>query len=153
MQSLDPALRATVVTHSPTIAVALVDHPGIEVLVIGGRLFKHSVVTCGALAVEATAGIHADACFIGVTGVHAEAGLTTGDADEAAMKRALGGVPPRRTSWRRPRRSVTVSPHRVLEWADVTAVLTDAGADDRRVDDLRRAGVDVRVAPAATSGR
>jgi DeoR/GlpR family transcriptional regulator of sugar metabolism len=36
-------LRFTVVTHSPTIAIELVEHPSVEVILIGGRLFKHSV--------------------------------------------------------------------------------------------------------------
>src|SRR5215471_14396598 len=45
-------LLATVVTHSPTIAVALVEHPGVEVVLIGGKLFKHSVVAVGAAAIE-----------------------------------------------------------------------------------------------------
>src|SRR5439155_20951769 len=46
-------LRATVVTHSPTIALELVAHPSVEVILIGGRLFKHSVVAVGAAAIEA----------------------------------------------------------------------------------------------------
>src|SRR5437868_13816876 len=50
---LPHGLRATVVTHSPTIAVELVSHPTVEVVVIGGRLFKHSAVTVGAAAIEA----------------------------------------------------------------------------------------------------
>src|SRR5579883_2115452 len=41
-------LRGTVVTHSPTIAVELVEHPNVEVILLGGRLFKHSVVAIGA---------------------------------------------------------------------------------------------------------
>src|ERR1700741_4859658 len=45
---LSPDLRATIVTHSPTIAIELVDHPSVEVIVLGGRLFKHSIVTLGA---------------------------------------------------------------------------------------------------------
>src|SRR3982751_5057278 len=35
----------TVVTHSPTVAAALVGHPSADVFVLGGRLFKHSAVT------------------------------------------------------------------------------------------------------------
>ncbi|HZF84825.1 MAG TPA: DeoR/GlpR family DNA-binding transcription regulator, partial [Burkholderiaceae bacterium] len=62
---LPPALRATVVTHSPSVAVELVEHPGVEVILIGGRLFKHSVVAVGAAAVEAIARIHADLYFMG----------------------------------------------------------------------------------------
>jgi len=82
-------LSATVVTHSPTIAVALVPHPKVEVVLIGGRLFKHSVVAVGAAALEGIRRIHADLYFMGVTGVHPEAGLTTGDLEEAHIKRAL----------------------------------------------------------------
>jgi DeoR/GlpR family transcriptional regulator of sugar metabolism len=82
-------LQATVVTHSPSVAVGLIDHPLIEVLVIGGRLFKHSIVTVGAAAIEAMSHIQADIYFMGVTGVHPTAGLSTGDYEEAYVKRAL----------------------------------------------------------------
>ena len=82
-------LSATVVTHSPSVAVGLVDHPLIEVIVIGGRLYKHSIVTVGAAAVEAMSHIQADIYFMGVTGVHPTAGLSTGNFEEAFVKRAL----------------------------------------------------------------
>ena len=81
-------LVATVVTHSPTIAVELATHPSVEVIIVGGRLFKHSVVAAGAAAHEAIGRISADVFFLGVTGIHPVEGLTTGDADEAAIKRA-----------------------------------------------------------------
>ncbi|MFC3123439.1 DeoR/GlpR family DNA-binding transcription regulator [Pseudoroseomonas globiformis] len=86
---LAPELRATVITHSPTVAAELGRHPTIEVELIGGRLFKHSMVSIGAAAVETIARIRADIFFMGVTGVHPELGLTTGDAEEAAIKRAM----------------------------------------------------------------
>jgi DeoR/GlpR family transcriptional regulator of sugar metabolism len=86
---LRPELRATIVTHSPTIAVELVRHPSVEVLVIGGRLFKHSAVAVGAAAIEALERVRADSYFMGVTGLHVEAGLSTGDHEEAYVKRAL----------------------------------------------------------------
>src|SRR3954449_6886509 len=44
-RALAPDLDATVVTHSPTVAAALVDHPRVELYLIGGRVFKHSAVT------------------------------------------------------------------------------------------------------------
>jgi DeoR/GlpR family transcriptional regulator of sugar metabolism len=88
-RSLPAGLRATVVTHSPGVAAELAQRPLIQVELIGGRLFKHSMVTVGASAVEAIARVRADLFFLGVTGVHAEAGLTTGDAEEAAIKRAI----------------------------------------------------------------
>jgi len=85
-------LRATIVTHSPTIALELVAHPAVEVILVGGRLFKHSVVAVGAAAIEAIAQIRADTFFMGVTGIHPEVGLSTGDLEEAHIKRALSAA-------------------------------------------------------------
>src|SRR5262249_3913758 len=86
---LAPDLVATVVTHSPTIAVELVGHPGVEVVLLGGRLYKHSVVAVGAATLEAIGRIRADPYFLGVTGIPPEVGLATGDLEEARVKRAL----------------------------------------------------------------
>jgi len=82
-------LDLTVVTHSPSVAVELIDHPRVDVIIIGGRLFKHSMVAVGAAALEAIGAIRADVFFMGVTGVHPVAGLTTGDREEAHVKRAF----------------------------------------------------------------
>lgn len=79
----------TLVTHSPGIAVGLIDFPLIEVIMIGGRLFRHSVVNVGSAMIDAVSHINADLFFMGVTGIHASAGFTTGDYEEAGAKRAL----------------------------------------------------------------
>ncbi|NJM05060.1 DeoR/GlpR transcriptional regulator [Candidatus Gracilibacteria bacterium] len=89
VRQLPRELRATVVTHSARIAVELVEHPLVEVILIGGRLFKHSIVSVGAVALEAISHIRADSYFMGVTGIHPEEGLTTGDLEEAYVKQAL----------------------------------------------------------------
>jgi DeoR/GlpR family transcriptional regulator of sugar metabolism len=87
--ALPMSLRATVVTHSPGIAAALEHHPLIEVILIGGRIFRHSMVALGAETQSAYARVRADLCFLGVTGVHPETGLTTGDAEEARLKATM----------------------------------------------------------------
>ncbi|WP_298610088.1 DeoR/GlpR family DNA-binding transcription regulator [uncultured Thiothrix sp.] len=89
VRQLPKDLTLTVVTHSPSIALDLVAYPNIEVILIGGKLFKHSIVTVGASALEAIHQLRVDLYFMGVTGVHASYGLTTGDLEEATMKRAI----------------------------------------------------------------
>lgn len=86
---LAPGLRATIVTHSPTVAVELARHAHVKIIMLGGRLFRHSMVNVGASVTEAAALLSADLYFMGVTGVHVQAGLSTGDQEEAAVKRAL----------------------------------------------------------------
>lgn len=90
--TLPADLSCTIVTHSPGIAAALEPFERIEVVLLGGRLFRHSMVAMGAGVVEGYARLRADLCFLGVTGVQAEAGLTTGDAEEAALKRVMLGA-------------------------------------------------------------
>jgi DeoR/GlpR family transcriptional regulator of sugar metabolism len=124
--ALPADLRATIVTHSPTVAAALVGHPAVDVYVLGGRLFKHSAVTCGAAAAEAARGINADLFLLGVTGVHHEAGLTTGDPDEAAMKRTLAGRAAETYVLASSEKIGAASPFLVLPADRVTAIVTDA---------------------------
>lgn len=82
-------LAITVITHSPTIALALTEHPLVEVILLGGKLFKHSIVTVGAMALAALQTFNLDVYFMGATGIHPNFGLTTGDLEEAGMKRAI----------------------------------------------------------------
>lgn len=125
-RALPPSLTATVITHSPTIAAALVAHPGVEILMLGGRIYKHSAVACGAATAEAAARISADLFFLGVTGVHADAGLTTGDAEEAAMKRTLAGRAAETYVLASAEKLGAISPYKVLDLSDVTGVVTDS---------------------------
>jgi len=140
VEALPRDLRATVVTHSPTIAVALVDHHRIDVEILGGRLFRHSLVACGAAAVEAAAGVRADLFLLGVTGVHADAGLTTGDRDEAAMKRALAARAGDTYVLASSEKIGADSPFEVLPLDAVSGIVTDA-ADGPALQALADAGV------------
>jgi DeoR/GlpR family transcriptional regulator of sugar metabolism len=87
--ALPPAIALTVVTHSPAVAMALEGHAQVAVQIVGGRLFRHSMVATGAEAAAGFQQVRADLCLLGVTGVQADHGLTTGDAEEAAVKRAM----------------------------------------------------------------
>lgn len=144
VRHLPADLAATVVTHSPTIAVELATHPTVEVIIVGGRLFKHSVVASGAAAHEAIGRISADVFFLGVTGIHPTAGLTTGDADEAAIKRAWSERSAETYVLGSAEKIGAASAFEVLPLDAVTAVLTDAAAPERAVEELRAAGVVVR---------
>jgi DeoR/GlpR family transcriptional regulator of sugar metabolism len=125
-RALPPSLTATVITHSPTIAAALTAHPGVEILMLGGRIYKHSAVACGAATAEAAARISADVFFLGVTGVHADAGLTTGDAEEAAIKRTLAGRAAETYVLASVEKLGAISAYKVLGLSDVTGVVTDS---------------------------
>lgn len=143
-----PQLKATVVTHSPTIAVALVEHRNIEVIVIGGRLFKHSVVSVGAPAIEDIERIRADAYFMGVTGIHPEIGLTTGDFEEAHVKRALSASAAETIVLASPEKLNAVSPYVIAPLTEITGMIVAATTKQKTLAAYVRAGVTITKASA-----
>jgi DeoR/GlpR family transcriptional regulator of sugar metabolism len=134
-------LEATIVTHSPSIAVELVEHPRIKVELIGGRLFKHSIVTVGAAAIEAIGRVRADLYFMGVTGVHPEVGLTTGDAEEAAVKRALSRQAAETVVLASREKLGAASPYLVVPLAEVDVLVVEADPPDTITSACRQLGV------------
>lgn len=136
-------LKATVVTHSPTIALELLNHPGVEVILIGGRLFKHSVVAVGAAAIEAVSRMHADIFFMGVTGVHPRTGLTTGDYEEAAVKRALSRAAAETLVLASAEKLNAASPYEVIGLEDVSGILTERSVDEELVKPYAERGIPI----------
>jgi DeoR/GlpR family transcriptional regulator of sugar metabolism len=147
-RQLPRELAATVVTHSPTIAIELLGHANVEVVLIGGRLFKHSVVTVGAAALEAIQRVRADLFFMGVTGAHPSAGFSTGDLEEAHIKRAL--MAQAAETW------VLVSQEKlnaasgcvIAPCRAATGLVVEADAPRAAIAAFRRLGLEVRRAAA-----
>ncbi|HEY1314953.1 MAG TPA: DeoR/GlpR family DNA-binding transcription regulator [Steroidobacteraceae bacterium] len=144
---LDPELRATLVTHSPTVAVELAAHPAIEIIVLGGRLFRHSMVSVGAALIEAAAQLRADLYFMGVTGVHPEAGLSTGDAEEAAVKRALHERAAETIVLASSEKIMAASAFVVAPLKSLSLLVVPAKTPERTLRALRAGGSKVRRAP------
>jgi DeoR/GlpR family transcriptional regulator of sugar metabolism len=138
-----PDLRITVVTHSPSIALGLVDHPSIEVILIGGRLYKHSIVAVGAAAIEGIENIHADLFFMGVTGIHPEAGLTTGDFEEACIKRAFSGRAAETVVLASPEKVNTASSFVIGDVSSVNTIVVEDNTDRDWIRAVLEKGVSV----------
>jgi DeoR/GlpR family transcriptional regulator of sugar metabolism len=142
VEALPRSLRCTVITHSPTIAASLLAHDA-EVFLLGGALFKHSAVACGAAAAEAASRVSADLFFLGVTGVHPEAGLTTGDADEAAMKRTLAGRAAETFVLASDEKLGVASRYGVIAYTELAGIIADADERHPVLREIAAAGVRV----------
>ncbi|VDZ70629.1 Transcriptional regulatory protein (plasmid) [Klebsiella aerogenes] len=125
------------------IAVALVEHPRIEVILLGGTLFKHSVVTVGTGTLAAMARIHADLFFMGVTGVHPQAGFTTGDYEEAGIKRALAARAAETVVMASAEKINSASAFAIGELNLASTVVIDSELDDRLRQKLKQSGVGI----------
>ena len=135
-------LEVTIVTHSPTVAVELVGHPAVQVLLIGGTLYRHSLVTVGAIAAEYVNNLNVDVFFMGVSGVHHTHGLTTGDAEEAAIKRKICRRAADTFVLASSEKLGSALSHRVVPFDQVTAAITDE-RNTRTLNALRHAGLSI----------
>ena len=139
-------LRATIVTHSPTVAIALANHPHVDIIMLGGKLFRHSMVNVGAALMDGASRLRADLYFMGVTGVHPKAGLTTGDAEEAAVKRALHERAAETIVLASSEKIMAASPFLVTAYDDISLLLVPLKTPDRVIRTLRVGGIKVERA-------
>ena len=146
VRHLPADLRATVITHSPSVAVDLVAHPSVEVIMLGGRLFKHSVVGVGSATVEAIRQVRADVYFMGVCSVHPEAGLTTGDFEEAGVKRALSAAAAETIVLASPEKLATASPYQVIALEELSGIVTMGSVADELLAPYRKRGISIHFA-------
>ncbi|MDW5314369.1 DeoR/GlpR family DNA-binding transcription regulator [Rhizobium sp. PL01] len=125
VRALPRDMALTIATHSPAIA-ALLDKHRAEVILIGGRLYKHSMVATGAAALAAIATLRPDIFFLGATAIHPSHGLSTGDYEEAAIKRAITAQSAETIVLMTEEKFGAVSPHRIAGIEEITALIMPA---------------------------
>lgn len=136
----------TIITASLPIANVLVESPRSRLILTGGivRVQEHSMI--GHVAARTYEDFHLDKAFVGVGGVHPEAGLTEYNQDDTLIKQAMMRHAKQiivladssklgRTCF------MTIGP---LEEIDV--LITDDSARPQDLEELRRRGVQTVVA-------
>ena len=142
-QHLPYDLRATVITHSPPVALALAEHPEIEVIVIGGKLYKHGLVTVGSATVEAFRNIRADLCFLGIASLHPDVGISTLDLEEAYVKRAMIASAAEVVALTSAEKLGTAAPYIVGPLSDLTHLVTERSISNEALAPYRALGITV----------
>lgn len=140
---LAPDLEATVVTHSPGVAAVLAEHPRLNIELIGGRLYRHSGVAMGAVAIETIGRIRADLFFMGASGIHAELGCMTGDAEEAAIKRLLSRHAAETVLLASREKLGAVAPFAIVGLEEIGTLIVEAGLPDEVITPFRRGGLTI----------
>jgi DeoR/GlpR family transcriptional regulator of sugar metabolism len=136
-------LPLTVITHSLPAAMALVEKPLIEVVVLGGKLLAKSAAMVGPEVVAGYTRCRADLCFLGVTSVDPETGITVYDYDNAEVKRAMIASAQKVAVLAAADKLGTSAPFVVGPTTAIDWLVTDAGRDSLHVEELEARGVEV----------
>lgn len=81
--------QLTVVTNSMRIALELAGHPGITVLMLGGRVRAEALSVVGPLGDGVFRRVNVQKAFIGAVGLTLDAGLSDAMEEEAQIKRSM----------------------------------------------------------------
>ena len=142
--------QVTVITNGLRLASELAGHPGITVLMLGGRVRWEALSVVGDLGDGLFSRINVQKAFLGAAGFTPESGLADATDEEAQIKRSMVAAAREviaivdHTKWERAAFSTFCPTDRI------NIVLTDRAAPDAMVSSLTGRGVDVRlVGPAA----
>ena len=140
---LHPDLRATIITPSPPVAVALIEHEHVEVIVLGGQLYKHSVVAIGAATMEALSMVRADLFILGVGGLHPEVGISTGNLEEGHVKRMMINRSAEVVALASADKINTAAPYIVGPLTDLTHIVTEQSVPEAILAPYRKLGITI----------
>ncbi len=88
-RQLPTDLELTVYTNSFPVVHALIHHPRLELIFLGGKVFPSSQVTVGVPVFQALQQVRPDWLILGISNVHPQKGLTVPDREEAMIKRCM----------------------------------------------------------------
>jgi DeoR/GlpR family transcriptional regulator of sugar metabolism len=143
--------QLTVVTNSIRIALELAGHPGITVLMLGGRVRSEALSVVGPLGDGVFRRVNVQKAFVGAVGLTLEAGLSDAMEEEAQIKRSMVAAAREvyalvdHTKFGRTASATFCRPDRL------TGIITDTEAPPSMIDALRALGVE--VTQVAGSGR
>jgi DeoR family transcriptional regulator of aga operon len=140
-----------VVTNGLDIATALQDHPGIAVIITGGRLKPgrragHARSLISPFAANLLREINADTAFLCCAGVDAARGFTNGNWEEAEVKQSMIAAALRVVFVADHGKIGHVGSARIAPFEQADVLVTDSGATAADVQALEAAGLRVIVA-------
>lgn len=82
-------LKATFISGSIPAIVEYMQHPNIEIIVLGDKLSKTSKITFGSYAMNRIKNLKADLCILGINAIDLENGITDNDWDVVQLKQQM----------------------------------------------------------------
>jgi DeoR family transcriptional regulator, fructose operon transcriptional repressor len=142
-KQLPANFHGRVVTTSLLVATELADREGIELIVVGGRVRGGDLACYGPEVVSGLRNYYYGVAFVGSAGVDPVAGLTDHYREEAAARRSILANSDETFVLADSSKLRMIAPVKVCDLSEVTAVITDAGADKDSLAMFAKASIQV----------
>lgn len=134
---------ATFITGSIPAIVEYMNHPNIEVIVIGDKLSKNSKITLGADAIARINTLKPDLCFLGINALDIENGVTDNDWDVVQLKQAMIESSQKVICLTISEKLNTMQPVKVCDLSKIDILITELPKDDPLLKPFVAAGITV----------
>ena len=134
-------LTATIYTYSLPIAMQLTEHPLIETIFIGGKIQRNAMVTTGIDVIQYLSGLRANICFMGVSALSVEQGITDEGYEVSLIKRAMIRASEHIVYLTTANKLNLTLNHDVCSLKEIDTVVTDIDTNDERLKNYIAAGV------------
>ncbi len=144
MARLLPAeLKATFVSGSIAAILEYMDHPNIEVILIGDRVSKNSKITVGSEAISKIRQMKADICFLGTNAIDLNNGVTDNDWEVVQLKKAMIESSQKVVCLTIAEKINSQQPLQVCGLKKIDTLITELPPDDALLKPYREAGIKV----------
>lgn len=142
-RALPQSLRATFISGSIPAIYEYMNHPNIDVIVIGDKISKNSKITVGMDAISRIRQLKADLCFLGINALNLENGVSDNDWDIVQIKKAMMESSQKMVCLTIAEKINSQQPIQVCESLRIDTLITELYPDDPLLKPYKDAGINV----------
>ncbi len=143
---LQPIDTINVVTPSLGIALLLNDRDNINVMVLGGKMYKKSLSVRGEYAAAGLKNISCSKLFIGCDGINTETGITCATTEEASLTNKMMAAAAQTIILADSSKFGRRGFGKICKLEDIDVIITDDGITEEMKDQIEEAGVQIIIA-------
>jgi DeoR/GlpR family transcriptional regulator of sugar metabolism len=142
-RALPSHLHATFISGSIPAVFEYMNHPNIDVIVIGDKISKNSKITVGLEAISRIRQLKADLCFLGINAINIENGVSDNDWEVVQIKKAMIESSQKLVCLTIAEKINSQQPIQVCEINKIDILITEASPNEPSLDAYRNAGISV----------
>lgn len=142
-RALPPELHATFISGSIPALAEYIVHPNIEVIAIGDKISKDSKITVGLDAIERIKQLKVDLCFLGVSALNLESGVSDNDWEVVQIKKAMIESSKKLICLTISEKLNSRQPFQVCNSKKIDTLITELPPDDILLKEYRESGIHV----------
>jgi DeoR/GlpR family transcriptional regulator of sugar metabolism len=142
-RTLPTTLKATFISGSIPAILEYMQHPNLDVVMIGDRVSKNSKITIGGDAIAKIRQINADLCFLGINAIDIKRGTTDTDWDIVQLKKAMIESSQKVVCLTISEKINTLQPIHICDVEDIDILITELPPDHPALQPYVEAGIEV----------